>query len=127
MSNQPAVTVFYDGLCPICSREVRLYKKLNTGVRLDWSDLRHNQEVLKTEGFSYQSAMELLHVKDQFGQLHIGIEAHLCMWSQLRYFRYLAAVLKAMPRLTRVLEKFYIVFTRYRPGLARQQNGAAHD
>ena len=119
MSHQPAVTVFYDGLCPICNREVTLYKKLDRAARVQWTNLRQDPDALAAESFSYQEAMDLLHVKDGDGKVHIGMDAHLCMWSQLPYFRVVAAALKAMPRSTRVLEKFYLVFTRYRPGLSR--------
>lgn len=111
-------TVFYDGLCPICSREVRLYRTLDTCRRVKWLDIR-DPATLAAEAFSLQAALELLHVRDAQGKLFIGMPAHLQMWAQLPYFRHLSALLRTMPALCRVLDKAYIFFTRYRPGRRR--------
>lgn len=121
MNTLPAhteTTVFYDGLCPICSREVRLYRTLDTWRRVNWLDIR-DPASLAAEVFSLQAALELLHVRDAQGRLFIGMPAHLQMWAQLPYFRHLSALLRTMPALCRVLDKAYTFFTRYRPGRGR--------
>ncbi len=111
-------TVFFDGLCPICSREVRLYRRLDRSKNIEWRDLNDGPATLAGETFSHEAAMTLLHVKDNAGRLHVGIDAHLCMWDQLPFFRVLAGVIGRRPIAKRLLEKGYIFFTRYRPGLS---------
>jgi predicted DCC family thiol-disulfide oxidoreductase YuxK len=114
-------TVFYDGMCPVCSREVRQYQALEVKGRIRWLDLRKIHHDIELHGFTFHDAMQLLHVKDTQGRLHIGIAAHIAMWSQLPYFRALAWLLQRIPWLTYVLEKIYIFLTRHRPGLKRTQ------
>ena len=39
--------VFYDGNCPICSREIKLYKKLNNNKVFEWYDVYSDKKALK--------------------------------------------------------------------------------
>ena len=39
--------VFYDGNCPICSREIKLYKQLCLDNKVEWYDISNNTNALK--------------------------------------------------------------------------------
>ena len=35
----PALTIYYDGSCPLCRREIAFYRRLRATMRLDWVDV----------------------------------------------------------------------------------------
>ncbi|HEY7772222.1 MAG TPA: DUF393 domain-containing protein [Marinagarivorans sp.] len=115
---QHKTTVFFDSLCPICRREVAFYQTLDKPQHLVWIDLRalSSEQMAEQWGFTMADAMALLHVIDAKGQLHIGLAGHIVMWSQLPFYRVLAALLKRHPRLARRCDVAYQMFTRWRPG-----------
>lgn len=119
MHGESAITVFFDGQCPICSREVALYRRLDRRARIGWRDLNRGADVLRGETFSLAEAMTLLHVKDRDGTLRIGVAAHLCMWQQLPWLCVPARWISQSAFAIRWLEIAYLFFTRYRPGLSR--------
>ena len=39
--------VFYDGNCPICKREIELYKQLNKNKSIAWYNIYSDKKALK--------------------------------------------------------------------------------
>ena len=113
------ITVFYDGQCPICSREVALYRRLTGPDKIAWLNLAGSQDLLSDQPFTLAQAMELLHVRDIDGTIRVGLDAHLLMWQRLPLLNILAAVLRQSDLLRRGFEATYLLFTRYRPGRLR--------
>ena len=127
----PAITVYYDGLCPVCSREVALYRRLDRPGRIAWRELARDAAYgsapdPERRDFTLQQALTLLHVRDADGALRIGLEAHLLMWRQLPVFRLLAWAARRCPLLRWGLSHAYLAFTRRRPGLARRRRAMAN-
>lgn len=114
------ITVFFDGLCPVCSREVRLYRRLHAPGAILWRDLASAEDLLQQESFGLADALALLHVRDADSTLRIGLAAHLCMWQRLPGFRVIVAVLRLFPALMAPLDAIYRYFTARRPGLTRR-------
>jgi predicted DCC family thiol-disulfide oxidoreductase YuxK len=113
----PELTVFYDGLCPVCAREVASYRRLELKTPIAWLDLAGGVDVLKAEDFTLEQALVLLHVKDAQGNLHVGLAAHVLLWQHLPGLRWLSALLRWSPRLQALCNGAYLFFTRHRPGL----------
>ncbi len=125
----PAITVYYDGLCPVCSREVALYRRLDRPGRIAWRALAVDEPAgsapdPERRDFTLQQALTLLHVRDADGALRIGLEAHLLMWRQLPGFRLLAWATRRCPLLHWGLGHAYLAFTSRRPGLALRRRAA---
>lgn len=120
MRDATPLTVYFDGACPVCSREVALYRRLDRRARIRWLDLAGSADVLRDTGFRLAAALELLHVREADGGLSIGVDAHLKMWERLPGLRWLAWVLRRYPRVRRRFEIAYLAFTRRRPGLVRR-------
>jgi predicted DCC family thiol-disulfide oxidoreductase YuxK len=120
MYDNAPITVYFDGYCPVCSREVALYRRLDRHARIRWLDLAGPTDVLRDAGFSLTAALDLLHVRDVDGGLRIGLDAHLLMWERLPGLRWLAWAVRRHAGLRRVLEAAYRAFTRRRPGLTRR-------
>lgn len=52
MRGETAITVYYDGLCPVCSGEVMLYRRLDSCGQIRWRDLAGPDDVLRQESFT---------------------------------------------------------------------------
>lgn len=122
-SSAPAagpITVWFDGFCPVCRREVAVYRRLAAPGAVAWVDLVA-PDALRHEAFDLAAALDLLHVRDSDGRLRIGLDAHLCLWRRLPGWWLLAVVLGRSPRLRGVADRVYRAFTARRPGLARRR------
>lgn len=121
MNKEPAkstqATMFYDGACSLCQREVSHYRKLDQQNNINWVDISTSADQLYEHGIDYSAAMSRLHVLDEHGQIHSGVKAFLTVWSALPYYRWLAIVIQKL-RITPVLELAYQRFAKWR--LARQ-------
>lgn len=115
------ISVFFDNDCAVCRREVAFCKTLDQDQRIDWIDLRSQRQLAEHMGVEFEAAMELLHVLDADGQIHIGLEGHLLMWSYLPGYRHLSRLLRRYPRLAAQCDRFYRLFTRLRPGALKRQ------
>ncbi len=128
INKQSITCVFFDGACPLCSKEVKLYKKLAANDKLrgkyddadiEWIDISKSKTELKEEGIKYADAMQLMHVKDASGVHQVGIDAVLTVWDQIPYYRKLSKVLKSTPALHPLLDKAYRFTAHYRMKLIK--------
>jgi predicted DCC family thiol-disulfide oxidoreductase YuxK len=120
MPSTAPITVFFDGACPVCRREVALYRRLAAPGAVCWTDIAP-PDALRHETFGLDAALTLLHVRDGDGALRIGLDAHLLLWARLPGSRTLARVLVRSAPLRRVADAGYRWFTARRPGLVRRQ------
>lgn len=120
-SDETAITVYFDGQCPVCNREVALYRRLERRGRIAWCDLAGPGEPLQGEAFTLSAALELLHAKDAEGVVHVGLDAHLLMWQRLPGWRALAWMLRRWPTARKPVEALYLTLTKRRPGLVRRR------
>lgn len=125
LTSTAAISVFFDNDCAICRREVAFCKTLDKDQRIDWIDLRSQRQLAAEMGVDFAAAMELLHVLDADGKMHIGLAGHLVMWSYLPGYRHLSRLLRKHPRLAAQCDRFYRLFTRLRPGALKRNSGAA--
>lgn len=115
MIDTAKVLMFYDGACPLCSREVAHYRRLDKRRRIQWLDISRQPELLSLlePPVSYAAAMSRLHVRDTEGLLHTGVAAFACLWRELPYYRWLSRVV-SIPLLTPLLDAGYDRVTRWR-------------
>ena len=111
------ITMFYDGGCSLCRREVHHYRRLDRDRNVRWIDISVGEDQLAAFGLTRESAMGRLHVLDAAGQVQTGAAAFSVLWSALPYYRWLARIIRYL-RLIPVLECFYRPFARWR--LARR-------
>lgn len=120
MPTSAPITVFFDGLCPVCRREVALYRRLAAPGAVRWTDIAP-PGALDGETFGLDAALALLHVRDGSGALRIGLDAHLLLWARLPGWRVLVRTLARSAAPRRVAEAGYRWFTARRPGRVRRQ------
>ena len=109
----PTTTVYYDGACPICSREIAQYRKVQGAERLDFVDVTACDPTGLGPGLSREAALARMHVRRADGSLASGAAAFAEIWQQLPKLAW-AGRLAASPIVLPVLEIGYRVFLRVR-------------
>lgn len=107
------VTVFYDGQCGLCSKEINHYRKIAAEGVFDWQDLTEDVSKLEAYGVSYADGLRFLHATDEQGKLHVGVDAFVLIWKQLKRWRLLARLV-SLPVIYPLADLVYRVFARWR-------------
>ncbi|WP_033069518.1 thiol-disulfide oxidoreductase DCC family protein [Thalassospira australica] len=107
------ITVFYDGKCGLCSREINHYRKIASEGIFDWRDVTEHANDLEKQGVSVADGLQQLHAKDASGQLHVGVDAFILIWRQLRRWRLLGAIV-ALPIIHQIAHVVYRAFGKWR-------------
>lgn len=119
------LTIFYDGACPLCAREIAFYRRRKGAERLNWVDVAQipaDQEV--APGLSRVDALARFHVMEPQGRLISGGRAFAEILARLDAFRPLGRVLRREP-LASLLDGAYALFLPLRPRLQRLFGGRA--
>ena len=114
--NAPELTVYYDGSCPLCRREIALYRRLRGADRLHWLDVSTGLPL--GEDLSCEAAMRRFHVRDARGSLLGGGAAFARLWRALPGWR-VAGWVFAWPPMSWGLALAYRAFLPLRPCLQR--------
>ena len=108
-----ATVVFYDGGCPLCSRELAHYRRLDRAGAIEWLDLHRSVDRLTEAGIAFDAAMARLHVIDPRSGVVSGVPGFVALWRHLPYYRHLACLVEGL-RLTGPLDRLYDRFARWR-------------
>ncbi|MBG6077336.1 demethoxyubiquinone hydroxylase family protein [Polaromonas sp. CG_9.11] len=111
-----ALTVLFDGACPLCRREVGVYQALKPAQPVAWLDVSKASVPLTLEDRARYLAR--FHVRREDGSLLSGAAAFVALWRVMPGWRWLAR-LAMLPGATPVLERLYRGFLRVRPGIQR--------
>lgn len=112
----PRLSVYFDGSCPLCRREIAMYRGLPAAQHIDWVDVSAGAAL--GEGLSCETAMRRFHVRTGDGRLYSGAAAFSVLWRQLPGWR-LLGWLTAVPPLSWFAELAYRLFLPLRPALQR--------
>ncbi|MBE0511188.1 MAG: DUF393 domain-containing protein [Chromatiales bacterium] len=107
--------VFYDGDCPLCAKEINIYRGLDSHTPIHWRDISKESDKLPA-GVTQETLLKRFHVIDSQGQLQSGANAFIALWASLPGWRWLAR-LAAIPGVRPLMEVSYRGFLRIRPGL----------
>ena len=114
--NRPALTVLYDGACPLCRREIAVYqglKPIKTDQTVAFADVSRIDCPLPPGG-DRSAYLARFHVQRANGQVLSGAAAFVALWATLPGWRYLAMA-ASLPGATPLLELVYRLFLRVRP------------
>ncbi|MEO7939477.1 MAG: DUF393 domain-containing protein [Burkholderiaceae bacterium] len=123
----PPLTVLYDGACPLCRREIGIYRglrPLRSESPVCFTDIS-DADVPVPPGTTRKQLLARFHVRDQHGQLHSGARAFLLLWATLPGWRWLALAGR-LPGAASVMEQCYRLFLRGRPTLQRWASQLDH-
>ena len=107
------LTVYYDGKCGLCRREIEYYKRVAPADQFVWLDIASDPAGLADLDISQADALRRLHARDTFGNIYVGVAAFIAIWHGLNYWRYLAMIIN-LPLLQQVAAFAYDRFADYR-------------
>jgi predicted DCC family thiol-disulfide oxidoreductase YuxK len=76
-------TLYFDGTCPLCSKEIALLKKLSKN-QVIFADI-HTLSFDNPSTPSRESLLRRLHLKRGTGEWLIGLDANVAVWSHTSY------------------------------------------
>jgi len=110
-----AVTVWYDGACPLCIREIALMRRLDRAAAIDFVDVAPEGAACPIDR---QLLLARFHAREGNGPMLDGAAAFAAMWRAIPLLRPLGLMARNQLALA-VLERLYLGFLKLRPALQR--------
>ena len=109
-------TVYFDGACPVCRREIAVYQRGAGADAVCWVDASACPPDALGGDLPRDQALARLHLRQADGRLVHGPAAFLAMWQALPQHPRLArlAHLLDRPSIVRLLDVAYTAFLRLR-------------
>lgn len=108
------LTVWFDGGCPLCTREIAVMRRLDRGRRIDFVDVGTSEAACPIDR---RLLLERFHAREG-GRMLSGAAAFAAMWRAIPVLRPFG--LLARNRIVlRGLEALYLRFLHVRPALQR--------
>ena len=115
------LTIFYDGKCNLCFREIKHYKKLDKNNDLKTIDISANNFNAKKYGLDPKKIQIIMHAIDEKGNLHLGVDTFVEIWKRIPPYNKFIFVLESKT-LRPLLNKMYKVFAYHiRPRLPKRK------
>ncbi|MEM8770265.1 MAG: DUF393 domain-containing protein [Pseudomonadota bacterium] len=115
------LTVFFDGDCPLCQREIGYYQKQQGAEEISWRDVSGSADLdLLPAGLSPCDARRRFHIMTPEGDLFSGAHAFAKLWTALPRFRLAGRIAEKTP-FRQIFEIAYRGFLVIRPWM---QSGA---
>ncbi|MBF9149698.1 thiol-disulfide oxidoreductase DCC family protein [Novosphingobium jiangmenense] len=108
------LTVWYDGACPLCSREIATMRQLDRGKAIAFVDIADPATPCPIDR---DAALARFHVEED-GRILSGAAAFAAMWRAIPALRWLGLLARVRP-VELVLERGYRAFLLIRPRLQR--------
>ncbi len=106
--------IFYDGLCPICTKEINHYRKHPESHRIRFVDIASRGFDAANEGLDPRAIHKTFHVKTPRGEILKGVDGFVAIWEHLNIFKPL--VRAAQSSVGRPLFNLgYDIFAKVRP------------
>ena len=120
MTNDAELTVWHDGSCPLCQREIALMRRLDRRGAIRFVDVA---DPAAAAACPLDPAVMLarFHAQEN-GTLLSGAAAFAAMWRVLPMLRPLGLAARN-PTVLRLLERLYLRFLRVRPRIQRWLRG----
>ena len=110
-----AVTVWYDGACPLCVREIALMRRLDRARRIAFVDVAPDGAACPIDR---TLLLARFHAREAGGPILDGAAAFAAMWRAIPLLRPLGLAARNRVVLG-LLERAYVAFLRVRPRLQR--------
>ena len=111
------ITLYHDGSCPLCRREIDHYRRQEGADGLAFVDVSDSAAPVGP-GLDQAAAMARFHVRMPDGTLRSGAAAFVAVWRRLPRWRRLAGLTR-VPGAMALLEMGYRLSLPVRPVMAR--------
>jgi predicted DCC family thiol-disulfide oxidoreductase YuxK len=116
----PTLTVFYDGACRVCSREIAMYQRAKGSENILFVDICAASFDAQKENLDPFEVHRSFHVRAADGTLFKGVEGFVKIWDTLPGFHWMAKASR-LPGMRPLMNVGYRVFTVVRPYLPRKK------
>lgn len=89
--------VYYDGGCPVCSREIAFYRSRPGTHGVTWVNVNGCDAPALGPGLTREQAIARMHVRLADGRLVSGAAAFAAIWREMPGFRWLGWLLAVPP------------------------------
>lgn len=121
MSSSPALTVFIDGRCPLCTREMRYLKQLDRHNKLRLVDLHSAELNSEFPDIDAKQANHILTAIDDNGRYLFGLDATYASWRAVGKGHWIAPL--RWPGIRWLADLGYRLFARHRHRISRLLTG----
>ena len=122
---QYPLTVFFDGACPICDREIALMKRLDRRRQLEFCDFSAQEYDAAFSGFATADLATVIHARWADGKVITGVEVFRAMWEAVGLG--LLAKLSRFSLVEPLVLKAYAWFARNRLRLTGRSHACKSD
>jgi predicted DCC family thiol-disulfide oxidoreductase YuxK len=117
------IEVFFDGACPLCTREIGMLRRRDRRGRIRFVDIAEAGFDPATVGVSWATLMERIHGRLPDGTLIHGVEVFRRLYAAIGFGTLVA--LSRLPGISQLLDLAYHAFARHRLRLTgRCEDGA---
>ena len=124
--NPSMISVFFDGKCNLCSKEINYYRRIAPKNTFNWVDITKNPDELDRFEIKLSDGLRLMHVADSRGNIFTGVDAFIIMWKQIKYWKFLGLFvsLPIVKQIANLLYQYFADwrFNRYEHCLIAQEN-----
>jgi ubiquinone biosynthesis monooxygenase Coq7 len=113
-STTKTCTIYFDGACPLSSKEIATYQTWRGANRIEWIDVSRCSDLALGTQLERAQALSKLHARDENGMLVSGAAAFVMMWRQLPALKWITAFL-GHAWMIRILDYLYEAFLKIRP------------
>jgi predicted DCC family thiol-disulfide oxidoreductase YuxK len=101
--------IFFDGACPLCSREVRHYKKRDPHHAIEWIDIAQPTFNAPSFGLDPARVNEVMHARSPDGTVSTEVAAFVKIWEALppAFFTTLLRYLLKIPGMMAIANFIY--------------------
>lgn len=119
MSVLSRISVYYDGLCPLCSKEIAHYRKQKGQEYFYFIDITAPEFQAQAEGLDPFLIHKVMHVKTAEGEIKTGLDAFITIWDNLPKYFWMGRISK-IAFVKPLLRVGYYLFAKLRPYLPRK-------
>ena len=119
ISSRGGFTVWFDGACPLCRREIALLRRLDRRSAIDFVDVSDGQP--ESCPVAQEDLLARFHAREGDRVLS-GAAAFAAMYRRIPLLRPIGELAR-LPLFDRLFERFYRLFLRLRPRLQKWAGG----
>ena len=109
------LTVWFDGACPLCLREIALFRRLDKRGRIHFEDVSSPDATCPIDR---AELLERFHAQERGKPIVSGAAAFAAMWRAIPVLRPFGEFAR-IPLVLYFLERLYVAFLRARPWLQK--------
>jgi predicted DCC family thiol-disulfide oxidoreductase YuxK len=109
MNHPSNLKVYYNSACPVCKAGIEGQMGKESGCDIQWNDVHSHNELVGEINSELEFVRKRLHVLDEKGELYIGSNAFLAIWSNSPTERWKAALF-GLPLIKQLANLSYNLF-----------------